>query len=117
MITSIAYFAYPVADMPRTRRFYEDTLGLKPEMNFGDKWLEYEVAGQTFAVTTMEMSSKPGGKGGVIAFEVDDLDKTLAQLKEKKVKFVMDVFDTPVCRMAVVEDPDGNQVIIHRRKT
>jgi predicted enzyme related to lactoylglutathione lyase len=116
MITAIAFFVYTVSDMPRARRFYEEILDLKVEMNWSDKWVEYDIAGQTFAVTLPGMNSKPGAKGGMIAFEVDDLDKTLAQLKAKNVKFALDVYDSPVCRMAIVEDPDGNELIIHRRK-
>ena len=46
-----------------------------------------------------------------------DLDVFVAGLKAKGVKIVQDVFDTPVCRMAVVHDPDGNEFIIHKLKT
>jgi hypothetical protein len=28
----------------------------------------------------------------------------------------MEAMDTPVCRMAVVLDPDGSKVMIHKRK-
>ncbi len=31
------------------------------------------------------------------------------------IAFVVDVFETPVCRMAVIEDPDENQITIHKR--
>jgi predicted enzyme related to lactoylglutathione lyase len=36
-------------------------------------------------------------------------------MKERAVSFVTEVFDTPVCRMAVIEDQDGNHITIHKR--
>src|SRR5688572_25232136 len=71
MIQSIAFFVYPVADMTRARDFYERILGLKVETSFSDEWIEYDIGGTTFAITTMDESHKPAGKGAVIAFEVD----------------------------------------------
>lgn len=115
MITEIAFFVYPVSDMARARRFYEEALNLKVESNFGDEWIEYGIGDGTFAITTMDLEHKPGVRGGVIAFEVLDLDMTLNRFKELDVPFVREVFATPVCRMAIVADPDGNHIIIHKR--
>lgn len=117
MIKSIAFFVYCVKDMARARKFYEETLGLTTGLNYEDKWVEYEVAGQTFAVTSMDIGHQAGVKGGVVGFEVEDYDKTIAQLKQKQVKFVMDTYETPGCRFAVITDPDGNEMMIHRRKS
>jgi catechol 2,3-dioxygenase-like lactoylglutathione lyase family enzyme len=115
MIKEIAFIVYPVSDVPRSRRFYEDTLGLKVGDNWEDKWVEYDVNGVAFAITSWLPDNKPGAPGGNIAFEVDDLDASVRSLKQAGVKFLKDVFATPVCRMAIVADPDGNAVIIHKR--
>lgn len=115
MITEIAFYVYPVSDMARARRFYEEVLILKLESNVGDEWIEYSVGNGTFAITTMDLEHKPGVHGGVIAFEVLDLDPTLNRFKELGVPFVREVFATPVCRMAIVADPDGNHIFIHKR--
>ncbi len=117
MLKSVAFFVYPVTDMARARKFYEETLGLQLGMNFQDAWVEFDLAGQTLDITNMDMGHQPGAKGGAIAFEVDDYGKAIAALKEKKAPFVMDTYETPVCHFAVVADPDGNQVMIHRRKS
>jgi predicted enzyme related to lactoylglutathione lyase len=37
-------------------------------------------------------------------------------MKERAVPFVADTFDTPVCRMAVIEDQDGNHIALHERR-
>jgi len=116
MFKSIAFFVYPVSDLARARKFYEETLGLKLGMNFQDMWVEYYLGEGTLAITNVDMGHKPGANGGAVAFEVDDYDKVIAALKEKKVNFVMDTYPTPVCQFAVVADPDGNQVMVHKRK-
>jgi predicted enzyme related to lactoylglutathione lyase len=117
MIQSIAFFAYPVADMKRARDFYERVLGLNVETNFHDEWIEYDVGGETFAITTMDANHKPGAKGPVVAFEVDDLEAAIAQLKAKGVRFAVENAESPVCRSAIVHDPDGNELIIHKLKS
>ena len=115
MITEIAFFVYPVANVPKAREFYEDVLGLKLASDFGGEWIEYAIGGGTFAITSMDMNHKPGLHGGLIALEVDDLDATVKRLKERGVVFVMEATATPVCRFATVSDPDGNHLIIHQR--
>ena len=72
MITSIAFTVYPVADMARSRRFYEEILGLKAGYIFGDEWVEYDVGDGAFAITTTDMGHAPGAKGAVVAFRGND---------------------------------------------
>lgn len=83
--------------------------------HYQDEWIEYDLGDSTFAITTTDMGHTPGAKGAVVAFEVSDLDAFVMKMKERAVVFVMEVFDTPVCRMAVIEDPDGNHITIHKR--
>jgi predicted enzyme related to lactoylglutathione lyase len=115
MIISIAFTAYPVSNMERARAFYEHVLGLHVSHNYKDVWVEYDLADSTFAITTTEMGQTPGAKGAVVAFEVSDFEAFMHKLKERAVSFVREAFDTPVCRMAVIEDPDGNHITIHKR--
>ncbi|MCS1410098.1 MAG: hypothetical protein M2R45_03286 [Verrucomicrobia subdivision 3 bacterium] len=112
----IAYFAYPVSDVLRARDFYENTLQLPPAENFNNEWIEYELEGVTFAITNIAKDLQPGAKGGFLAIEVEDLDAAVAEMKAKKVPFLLDTFDSPVCRMAVIADPDGNGVMLHKLK-
>jgi predicted enzyme related to lactoylglutathione lyase len=116
MITSMAFTVYPVSDMARARAFYEHVLGLHVSDNYRDVWVEYDVAGSIFAITTTDMGHSPGAKGGGVAFEVSDLDGFVHKMKERAVPFVADTFDTPVCRMAVIEDQDGNHIALHERR-
>jgi len=115
MITSIAFTVYPVSDMARARAFYEHVLGLHMSYNYRDAWVEYDIGNSTFAITTTDTGQSPGAKGAVVAFEVSDLDAFVHKMKERAVLFVTETFDTPVCRMAVIEDQDGNHITIHKR--
>lgn len=116
MIKSIAFTVYPVTDMARARKFYEGNVGLKLELNYQDFWVEYDLAGSTFALTSMDFGRKPGAPGALVAFEVDDLDAEVKSLKALGVPFATEIMDTPVCRMAAIADPDGNHVTLHQRK-
>lgn len=116
MITEIAFCFYPVSDVAKARAFYEDALGLKVAMNYENAWVEYDINGATLAISNMLQGHQPGAKGAGVALEVGDFDATVAALRGKGVKFLLDPIDTPVCRMAAIADPDGNGFIVHKRK-
>jgi predicted enzyme related to lactoylglutathione lyase len=119
-IQSIAFTSYPVTDLARARAFYEETLGLKYETGLerdGMGFAEYEAGGGYFSILTGVPNWKPSDHGPAIAFEVEDFDAAIADLREKGVEFAMEPFPTPVCQMALIFDPDRNQVIIHKRKS
>jgi predicted enzyme related to lactoylglutathione lyase len=117
MIKEVAFVAVAVSDFAKSKNFYEEILELKvssaPE---GFPWAEFEVGGVTIGVG-QHPDWKPSRDGTSIAFEVDDIDKTFAKLKERGVKFDMDKTETPVCWMAQFRDPDGNKLLIHKRKS
>lgn len=117
MITSIAFTVYPVSSMERARAFYEHALGLHVSYHYENIWVEYDLGDSTFAITTTKMGHTPGANGAIVAFEVSDLDAFVLKMKERAVSFVMEAFETPVCRMAVIEDPDHNHITIHKRHT
>jgi predicted enzyme related to lactoylglutathione lyase len=37
-------------------------------------------------------------------------------MKERGVIFDTDKIETPVCWMAIFRDPDGNRLLVHKRK-
>lgn len=115
MITAIAFTVYPVSNLERARAFYEHVLGLHVSWHYQDSWLEYDLGASTFAISTTDMGHTPGAKGAVVAFEVSDFEAFVHKMKERAVPFVTEAFETPVCRMAVIEDPDGNHITIHKR--
>jgi predicted enzyme related to lactoylglutathione lyase len=116
MITEMSFVAVPVTDMKRSRAFYEGVIGLKPTAEFtGENWIEYDLGTGTFGLGNYP-GWTPSPQGTVVAFEVDDLDAEMARLKSNGVVIAFDVMDSPVCRCAMVCDPDGNKIMIHKRK-
>jgi predicted enzyme related to lactoylglutathione lyase len=118
MITEIAFVATPVTNINRARAFYEGVLELKPtSVECDGQWIEYEIAGGTFAITNINPEWTPARQGTSVAFEVQDLDDVMSLLKAHGANIVADVFETPGCRIALVLDPDGNTLTIHKRKS
>lgn len=110
---------YPVIDINRAKTFYEKNLGLQPsKISDNGAWVEYDLpGGGCFAITTLAEGVEPSAyAGGSIAFEVEDLDTLVTQLKRNNVQFKFDVFHSPVCRMAVIVDSEGNSIILHQLK-
>ena len=116
-IKSIAFVGIPVTDIPRARNFYEQILGLvvADEM-MGGKWIEYTVEGSTLAIANVGEQWTPSDQGTGVAFEVEDFDEAIKHLQREHVSFAAEPFETPCCYMAVVQDPDGNKLRIHKLK-
>jgi predicted enzyme related to lactoylglutathione lyase len=120
-ITEVAFIGFPVSDVNRARDFYENLLGLQPgefdhELDGmpGKYWIKYEVGNVTFAISN---AWEPSGQSGPsVAFEVEDLQETVSCLKKAGVTFLVENIESPVCSFALVSDPDGNGIAIHKRK-
>jgi predicted enzyme related to lactoylglutathione lyase len=118
-INEVAFTCYAVTDMAKSRAFYEDVLGLKPTTFYGEatgesQWTEYEIGAGAFALGR-HADFKPSADGATVAFEVDDFDTAVKRLREAGTTFKMEPMQTPVCQMAMVLDPDGSSVMIHKR--
>ena len=114
MISKLDFVAIPSQDWERSRAFYVDTLGLRPD----DKAQAEFWVGQTcFGIWEpkrlgMEFSPQ---KNGHVALHVDDVQATREELEAKGVEFAGDILDTGVCHMAFFTDPDGNDLMLHHR--
>src|SRR3954471_6767865 len=102
--------------MERSKEFYRETLGLPqtgdggfPEFKLGDNCFLYllslEAIGSQFRA--------PHDAG--FALRVADVQEARKELETKGVEFNGEVLDTGVCHMAFFADPDGNQMVLHRR--
>ena len=118
MLKKVAFTLYPVKDAQRARAFYQDVLGLKLGSHSANGvWTEFDLPGggclALFAGGEMEPSSSAGGS---VAFEVEDLDALIARLKGAGVAFKAEMIHSPVCRMSVVLDSEGNAILLHELK-
>ena len=116
MIREVAFIAIAVSDKERARKFYQETLELIPARTQMDgAWVEYDLGGTTIGVCC-HPAWQPSRDGTTVAFEVDDIDATIVRLTERGVSFDIPKTETPVCWMAQFRDPDGNKLLVHKRK-
>src|SRR2546423_710655 len=59
---------------------------------------------------------QPSADGTSVAIETENFDDAIKRLKDRQVPFAAEPFESPCCHMAVVQDPDGNKLIIHKLK-
>src|SRR5690349_15724647 len=118
-IAEIAFSSYPVTDVARARAFYEGVLGLHmtSETNLREQghWIEYDIGPGTLGIGRAP-GWKPSADGCTVALKVVDFDASVADLKAAQVPIRMGPFETHVCHMIMISDPDGNTVILHKRK-
>ena len=118
-VVDIAFTVYGVTDLARARGFYEQTLGLAPAKTFvkgNVGMVEYHVGSGALAIGAGAPLFKPASAGGVVALEVEDFAAALAHLRARGVPFLAEPHETPVCHLVTIADPDGNLIVIHRRK-
>ena len=120
MFKKVAFTMYPIRDVTRARKFYEETLGLERGSmgnQGGSYWIEYDLpGGGCLALTNFVPDEPSDAAGGTIALEVEDLDRLVPELKSKGVTFKSEIIHSPVCRMAVCLDSEGNSLLLHQLK-
>ena len=103
--------------MERARKFYEGVLGLQVAETMGEgSWIEYSLGENTLAIASVGDKWLPSSDGSSPALEVDDFDASIKSLKDRNVTFTNEPFETPCCRIAIIQDPDGNKIAIHKLK-
>jgi catechol 2,3-dioxygenase-like lactoylglutathione lyase family enzyme len=119
IVEHVDFWTVPVTDTERSAAWYRDVLGLPqvehaeeqgfPEFKLGDNGFLYllslEAIGSAFRA--------PHDAG--FALRVPDVEAARAELEGKGVTFNGPTLDTGVCHMAFFADPDGNQIVLHRR--
>jgi predicted enzyme related to lactoylglutathione lyase len=118
-VVEIAFVVYPVTDSKRARQFYEGTLGLAASRVFGNEsagMIEYDIGPGTLAIGFGYPGFTPSAGGGCAALEVDDFNAAVNRLRQDNTKFIVEPTETPVCHLAILRDPDGNSLMIHKRK-
>ena len=117
IVEHVDFWAVPVTDMERSKRFYGETLGLPdeptmhgfPEFKLGDNvclyLLQLENIGGAFR----------GPHDAGFALRVPDVAEAAPGLEEKGVEFNADVLDTASATWPSSTTPTGNQIVLHRR--
>jgi catechol 2,3-dioxygenase-like lactoylglutathione lyase family enzyme len=114
VIEKVDTVGIPSRDTERSRTFYVETLGLRPDERSSN---EFWIGETCFAIWEPErfgMDFQPM-TSGIALLRVEDVAAARAELEAKGVEFVGETFDTGVCPMAMFLDPDGNTLTLHRR--
>ncbi|MBD5655845.1 MAG: VOC family protein [Candidatus Eremiobacteraeota bacterium] len=111
---TVAFIAYPVSDIARSVAFYSDVMRLAKTSFANENWVEFDVAGVTFGVGNFPQIGTPGSAQS-LALEVEDLAAFRTTLSEHRTTST-EPFETPICRISVANDPDGNHIILHQAK-
>jgi catechol 2,3-dioxygenase-like lactoylglutathione lyase family enzyme len=114
MIKKLDFVGVPSRDAERSRTFYVDTLGLRPDEH---SQVEFWVGDTCFGIWEPERFGMPFApqKNAHPALHVDDVAAARKELEAKGVTFYGDILDTGVCHMAFFTDPDGNDLMLHHR--
>ena len=123
MLSAAPIHAYlPVSNVARARKFYEETLGLKPKRDYAGGVI-YECGG---AEVFMYPTSNAGtSKASQAYWQVDDVEAEVAELKARGVRF--EEYDLPGVPMknsiatgggaktAWFKDTEGNILAVSQR--
>ena len=117
MITKIAFVAQPTKSMEDMRRFYGELLGLEQSADYGDMWAEFDTPEGKSIALDPHSGQLPDAKP-YVALETDDIEAEIARLKEDGVSVAKDVWSNEhdgrlICKMAIIQDPDGNPIMLH----
>ena len=100
-------------DVVKSTEFYK-TLGLHLIVDALPRYVRFECPNgdATFSIHSAEQL--PEGNKITLYFEVDDLSKTVLELKEKGITFNTEITDQPwLWREAHLNDLDNNKLIIY----
>lgn len=113
MITNIKYVCIYVSDFEKSLTFYKKGLGFEVTYQ-EDGFAQFNTEG---AMLTIEKGGEKNAEpkdykknGFLIQFEVEDIEKAVGYLKSNNVKITQEITDLEFGRVAMIMDPDGNQL-------
>jgi catechol 2,3-dioxygenase-like lactoylglutathione lyase family enzyme len=113
-ISKVDTVGIPSRDAERSRRFYIETLGLRPDERARNEFWIGETCFSIWEPERAGMEFHPL-KNGLALLRVADVAAARTELEGEGVEFVGETLDTGVCHMAIFRDPDGNELVLHRR--
>ena len=121
MIKRIKFVGIPVRDQDRALAFYTEKLGFRvlTDQQFSEtqRWIELSIPG---ADTGISLFTPPGQEDRIGTFintswEVDNIDKTYAELQGKGVEFAGPPKKESWGSSVIMKDSEGNQIVLGTR--
>ena len=110
------FISVPVTNLEQSTAWYRDTLGLE-QIDEG-AWPEFQL-GENVSLYLLDPTNIgqefQGPHTSSIALRVADVEEARRELEGRGIEFRGETFDTGVCHMAFFSDPDGNELMLHRR--
>lgn len=116
MITKLQNVFYVAGDVAKARHFYETVLGLEPKFTDGERWVQFKIGGSNFALASPD-EAPPGAEGGIVVFEVDNLDELRGRLAADRVAILAERDMGAHGRTFAIKDPNGNLVQFFERRS
>jgi len=112
VLTKLGAIILLVSDMKKSIEFYKDVLDL-PLKYQSEEWTEFFNDGTALALRAAKEREKIKSAPTILTgFMINDMDITVRQLKEKKVKFFKEPREEPFGKHAIFEDPDEHLISI-----
>jgi predicted enzyme related to lactoylglutathione lyase len=117
LVSGVDFVAISTKDLDRAIEFYGETLGLPMSVHLRERnYAEFETGNLTLSVIDAEkMGMEHQVRGHEIALHVEDVQAARETLQARGVTFRGETLDTGVCHMALLNDPDGNPLMLHHR--
>ena len=113
-VEHVDFISIPTRDVARAKRFYGETLGLRSRRTRppAPSTAPGQVTLGIWAPETRVSSSRQPVR---LRAARAGRRRSPPRAGGAGRQFDMETFDTGVCHMALMRDPDGNQIILHRR--
>ncbi|HVW22730.1 MAG TPA: VOC family protein [Opitutaceae bacterium] len=114
-IDELNHVALHVSDVPRSSRFYGDSLGLpalpRPAFDFPGAWFRIGAVQELHLIgERLNGPVDEGSRGGHFAMRVPDIEAAAAHLRARGVRFRGPLRRPDGAGQIFLEDPDGHVV-------
>ncbi len=121
---TLRYTGIRVTDLDRALGFYLNVLGMRmtarikvPQTNGEFAVVKSEDSDHRLEINWYaDQEYQSGDELDHIAFQVDDLDEALSELKSKGIEPVSYMRETPNSRWTYIADPDGIWIELYQKK-
>jgi catechol 2,3-dioxygenase-like lactoylglutathione lyase family enzyme len=121
MIKRIKFLGLPVRDQDRALAFYTEKLGFRvlTDQQFSEqqRWIELTIPGAETGVVLFTPDGHEDRIGSFVntSWEVDNIDKTYADLTAKGVEFDKPPQKQHWGTFAIMKDSEGNKIVLSSR--